>query len=90
MIPNAFNVPMVKIQIIDCTANKKKFKLKSYPDKTYLLVTVIKIDEAQYDKIDTGAELAIELIPEYDDLSILTLVLDLIICLNEYISCPTR
>ena len=52
----------------------KKFKLKSYPDNTYLLVTVIKIDEAQYEKIDTGAELATELRLEYDDFSIILFV----------------
>ena len=47
MIPNVFKVPIVTIQTIDYTANKRKFKLKLNPDTTNLLVTVIKIDDKQ-------------------------------------------
>lgn len=57
---NPFKLPIVKIQTMAWTANMKKFKLKSNPDTTYLLVTVIKIDDAQYAKIEIGAELAID------------------------------
>ena len=59
MIFNDFNEPIVTIQTIDWTANKKKFKLKLKPDKTYLLVTVIKIDERQQAAIEIGPELEI-------------------------------
>ena len=32
---------------LTCTASRKKLRLKPFPDKTNLLVTVIKIEEAQ-------------------------------------------
>lgn len=36
-----------------CTHSKKKLRLKSCPDKTYLFVTVIRIDEPQYARTGT-------------------------------------
>lgn len=36
------------------TANKKKFRLKSTPDRTYLLVVVIRIDEPQYARMESN------------------------------------
>lgn len=62
-----FKVPIVTIQVTDWIAKRKKFKL-NIPDKTNLLVNVIKIDEAQYEKIDIGAELTTDEDPEYDDI----------------------
>lgn len=37
-----------------CTARRKKFKLKSTPLRTYLFVTVIKIELAQYASTGTA------------------------------------
>jgi hypothetical protein len=69
MTPKDFKVPMVTIQTMDCTANKKKFKLKLNPDKTYLFVTVIKMEERQYARMEIGPELEIELVREVEDLA---------------------
>lgn len=44
---------------LTCTANKKKFRLKPVPASTYLLVTVIKIDEAQYAAIGNSGLLGV-------------------------------
>lgn len=35
--------------------SRKKLRLKSLPDKTYLFVTVIRIDEPQYDRMASMA-----------------------------------
>jgi hypothetical protein len=40
---------MCKLRYIHtCTHSRKKLRLKSTPDSTYLFVTVIKIEEPQY------------------------------------------
>lgn len=36
-----------------CTQSKKKFRLKSLPERTYLFVTVIRMEEPQYERIGT-------------------------------------
>lgn len=39
------------VELPTCTHNRKKLRLKSVPERTYLFVTVIKMLEPQYDRI---------------------------------------
>lgn len=48
MIPAALHVEIATTQTTDCTQSRKKLRLKSRPDRTYLFVTVIRIEEPQY------------------------------------------
>lgn len=45
--PKNFRVAMAMRQTIDWIAKRKKLRLKWWPETTYLLVVVIKIDDAQ-------------------------------------------
>jgi hypothetical protein len=66
MIPRALHIEIAATQTTDCdaleglsaarrcdhtcTQSRKKFRLKSTPDKTYLFVTVIIMEDPQYAK----------------------------------------
>ena len=55
---------MAATQTIDCTQSRKKLRLKSRPDKTYLFVTVMRIEEPQYERMaTTGFSVTEELLP---------------------------
>jgi hypothetical protein len=47
MMPEALQNEMATMQTTDCTQSRKKLRLKSRPDRTYLFVTVIRIEEPQ-------------------------------------------
>ena len=51
MIPVALQIEIAATQTTDCTQSRKKLRLKSRPDKTYLFVTVIRIEEPQYERM---------------------------------------
>lgn len=51
MIPEALQIEMAATQTTDCTQSRKKLRLKSRPDRTYLFVTVMRIEEPQYDRM---------------------------------------
>lgn len=67
MTPVALHTEMATTQTIDCTQSRKKLRLKSRPDKTYLFVTVMRIEEPQYDRMAmTGFSVMEPLLP-FDD-----------------------
>jgi hypothetical protein len=47
MKPDALQNEMQTMQTTDCTQSRKKLRLKLRPDRTYLFVTVIRIEEPQ-------------------------------------------
>lgn len=47
MIPEALHMEIATTQTTDCTQSRKKLRLKSRPDRTYLFVTVMRIEEPQ-------------------------------------------
>ena len=51
--PEALQTEIATTQTTDCTQSRKKLRLKSRPDKTYLFVTVIRIEEPQYERMAT-------------------------------------
>lgn len=51
--PDALQTEIATTQTTDCTQSRKKLRLKSRPDKTYLFVTVMRIEEPQYDRMAT-------------------------------------
>ena len=53
MTPDALHMEMASTQTTDCTHSRKKLRLKSRPDRTYLFVTVMRIDEKQYERMAT-------------------------------------
>ena len=65
MIPVALQIEMARTQTTDCTQSRKKLRLKSRPERTYLFVTVIRIEEPQYAKMAiTGFSVIEELLLE--------------------------
>jgi len=64
MTPEALQTEMATTQTTDCTQRRKKLRLKSRPDKTYLFVTVMRIEEPQYERMAiTGFSVMEELLP---------------------------
>jgi hypothetical protein len=51
MIPVPLHIEMAATQTTDWTQSKKNGRLKLTPDRTYLFVTVIRIEDPQYARI---------------------------------------
>lgn len=56
--PSVLSTTSVNVHTSDCTNNITKFMLKLSRLTTNLFVTVIRIEDAQYDKMEMGPELA--------------------------------